>query len=295
MWLLDKCVSDAGPFLGVKPPTAKEVYLKFKKIKGNKPGNNPSIREAARKTSIEVISWWKKTNIELKSERMIIKMIEKIDSAYKTLYFQRNKVTSEQKTRRKEFLTSVSKTFWAVSPSYEASLLNSTDPRSIEDLNFLKNMKTTRSGGLGSLDVKYQKRLKRKKLDEKMEETRIKKNARRTEEAINQEEIGTDEVLCEGSQDSDYIPNTTRIRHKQRIDVLSPGLCAISDKYSNSNRGLMQIVGETLKMTGLEMSDVSLSVSTVKRRRNSYRTTLGEKYRKLNEENIAGTCIHTTL
>ena len=90
-------VSDSGPFLGVKPETVKEVYLKLKKIKGNEPDNNPSIREAARKTSIEVISWWEKTKIKVKSEFMIIKMIEKIDSAYKPLYFQGNNDPSESK------------------------------------------------------------------------------------------------------------------------------------------------------------------------------------------------------
>ena len=73
--------------------------------------------------------------------------------------------------------------------------------RSAEDLILFKKMKTTRCGGLGILYVEYQKRLKRKNLDKKHEEMRIKKEAERKRRFNNSRRDWVDEVFCEGSQD----------------------------------------------------------------------------------------------
>ena len=151
IWLINDYPLWPGPFFGSKPHTLKCVLLKFKgyhhqfHVDSN---GTSSVNDAEKRTAQDIINWWKKTNILLKSENGLIDMILKLESDWKVMFYQRKKDTLQQSTKRSEFLESMEKTFWAVCPDYEKILENSKDPRKVQDFKFLQKMKSDREGGI---------------------------------------------------------------------------------------------------------------------------------------------------
>ena len=106
VYLLDEYLLDPGPFLGAKPPTSSNVYLKSRGMHKNlqeESGSISSTREAVRLTAREVCTWWQSTGIVLKSEREIITMIEKLHKRWTVLFKQKKKKLSNKKTIGKRF------------------------------------------------------------------------------------------------------------------------------------------------------------------------------------------------
>ena len=89
-------------------------------------------------------------------------MIEAIQKKWTKLFKQRDKETEIQHENRVEFLQSLKYIFWAVSPDYEKVLQNSTDPRKVEEREWLLSLKTTGEGILGRMDKKFEKGKMRK-------------------------------------------------------------------------------------------------------------------------------------
>ena len=118
IYLLDKHPT-SGPFLGSKPPTVRDVLQKLIGIHADMQAESSRqslLRGAIRATANEIVKWWSKTNIEVKSEIGIIKMIEGLHSKWKVLHKQRKKDTATQINNRKDFKLNLSKTFWVVNP-----------------------------------------------------------------------------------------------------------------------------------------------------------------------------------
>lgn len=101
LWLLDNYLSlkdtETGRiiFFDSSPPTVKDVLLNFKgqhsKLQ-EETKRQSKARHAAEKTVFEVVKWWKRTGIELKTEEGLIKMILNLHEKYQGL--QKNKKSS---------------------------------------------------------------------------------------------------------------------------------------------------------------------------------------------------------
>ena len=84
---------DVGAFLGAKAPTSKTVFLKLKGVHDHlqtSTKRQSSRGQAVRMTAKHIIEWWTKTDIKVKAEKGIIKMIDKMDTEWQDLFKQRN-------------------------------------------------------------------------------------------------------------------------------------------------------------------------------------------------------------
>ena len=170
VWLIEKCTPASDEdgsyaFKGASPPTYEVVYLNFRAQHDHLQAitnRNSKTYDAAKKTALEVIEWWKKTGILSKQTSSIIEMITKLYKQWQKLYSCRKLNTDFKQKERKNFLEKLKETFWVPCPKYEASLQQSTDPRLQEDHQFLEKLRKGEKVVTGKLDVKLLKRNKRK-------------------------------------------------------------------------------------------------------------------------------------
>ena len=144
-------------------------------------------------------------------------MILKIHKNWTILFKQRFKTTQQQLDKRDAFSKEMKKTFWAPKSNCEKGLNE-------EDRKFLENMKSSRKGGVSSLDrvtVAKNKRkiekvlqLKKRKCNE---EQRKIDYAMKSYIADKQEKHSKDSTSSDaGEEDADFhLPETSNKRKKQ--------------------------------------------------------------------------------
>ena len=136
---------------GSKPPTNKTVYLHFRSLHGELLENQPgtaTVRNSAKAAVEHVMKWWLCTaGIPTKNPNQLITTVLKKHNNWTVLFKQRLKTTQLQLDKRKAFLEEMKRTFWAPQPHCEERLNE-------EDRKFLEIMKTSREGGVSSLDRK---------------------------------------------------------------------------------------------------------------------------------------------
>ena len=161
----------------------------------------------------------------------------------------------------------------------------STESRKIEDLNFLMNMKTTREGSIGSFDKKLVKTKKRKLQEDNYKALNVSKepccsSASFFEDRDDHADVNSSE---EDINDVDYSDKTVdaqlrQVRKKQNLFIVDNkseswknNLCLVADKYKLSNRCATETAGIVLKSSGVDLSQISLSKTTISRKRKQVR------------------------
>ena len=257
-----------GPFLGIKPPQIRDVILK---LFGNhlrlqeETKRQSKLYDALRLTAKEVIEWWR-CDISTKTENGIMEMLKKLYSNWKRLKNTRHRETKCLEMKRRKFVSNLTKTFWAVAPKCERELKKSSDPRKIEDWNFLQRMKTTREGGIGSIDKKFQDKQARRRYEarllQKPNSSILDVHVNSTAETLADfEDDPNVEVSC-SHEDPDFIlPESSEHKCvKLREEVLTR-------EAKLSHRNTAQQLGAALKQQGKEIDSITLSAMSVKRKR----------------------------
>ena len=94
------------------------------------------------------MKWWLcRAGIPTKTANQLITMVLKMHNDWTVFFKQRLKTTQQQLDKRKAFLEEMKRTFWAPQPNCEERLDE-------ENRKFLEIMKTSREGGVSSLDRK---------------------------------------------------------------------------------------------------------------------------------------------
>lgn len=293
VYLLDEYLLDPGPFLGARPPTSSNVYLKFRGMHKNlqeESGSISSTREAVRLTAREVCTWWQSTGIVLKSEREIITMIEKLHKRWTVLFKQRKKETEQQKNNRDAFLAEMKQCFWPVCSKYEKVLATSKELRNIEDYQFLQKLKEGKPTSLGGVDKTYQKTINRRLQYQKQhQQSTSMGNAPSTSRAVDEVE---DTIVPSNrtNEDPDFLINARRKSNlNNKKDLLShPGICLVADKHNMSHRALTELLGEVQKAQNDDIGSSTLSLMSTKRKRDTTRASLGTKFLNHNLEKLNG-------
>ena len=129
----------------------KTVYLHFRSLQGELQENQPgtaTVRNSTNGTVKHVMKWWLcRAVISTKTANQLITMVLKMHNDWTVLFKQRLKTTQLKLDKRKAFLEEMKRTFWAPQPNCEERLNE-------EGRKFLEIMKTSREGGVSSLDKK---------------------------------------------------------------------------------------------------------------------------------------------
>ena len=103
-----------------------------------------------------------KTGILTKQTSSIIDMITKTHKQWQKLFASRKSNTAFKQKERQNFIDKLQKIFWVPCPKYEKLLKHSTDSRLQEDQKFFEKLKKGEKAVIGSVDMKFLKRNKRK-------------------------------------------------------------------------------------------------------------------------------------
>ena len=113
----------------------------------NQPGT-PTVSNSAKAAVAHVMKWWLcRAGIPAKTPNHLITMSLKKHNNWTVLFKQWLKTTQLQLDKREAFLEEMKRTFWAPQPNCEERLNE-------EDRKFWEIKKTSREGGLSSLDRK---------------------------------------------------------------------------------------------------------------------------------------------
>ena len=294
LWLLDDYVplknadSDRFVFCGASPPSVQDVFMNFKgqhaKLQ-DETKRQSKVRNAAEKTVFEVRDWWKRTGIELKSEKGLLKMILTLHERYQALQKNKKSSSKQQVEARNKFLQDCKQIFWAVSSKYEQKASTSTNPVLIEDFQWLQALKdSTKHVVIGAKDMKTAQKLKRK-INEENSLARKTRKEHSIEFTIPLETDSESEV--ETSQDDEnFEPPCAHQNHPKRVSLLNPEVCKVADKHQISHRALTEIVFADKVTHEISSDQVTLSVMTCKRQRDAERSVAGSKLQHNIEQSI---------
>ena len=176
------------------------------------------------------------------------------------------------------------RTFWAPQPNCEERLNE-------EDRKFLEIMKTSRKGGVPSLDrktlAKNKEKLKRSLQKQeriyKEEQRKINMDTKSSTFATHCNESRENSSLIESEEDNDmYVPTSSKRQKQQnekrgtvslKIDAKhwSETVGLVADKHHISHRGLTEVMSSVISTGGGNIADISLSKDTTRRHRNKIR------------------------
>lgn len=286
--------------LGSKPPTNEQVLLKFRLIhhlnQENQKGQQSSSKKDACTAAAKLVeSWWKKkvgTDITIKSLSSLSDMVIKLEAEWVKLFKFRWKTTSEQVALREDFKAKLAQTFWAISPVYEAKIANSQDAVSVNNREWLKNMRhPDREGALGPKDKSFTVKMDRKAKKRVSSQTSSFSTAK-----VDDLDLDEDEE-CEDLSNSKHTPELDpnfvypdqppkMKRDKSILD--DPSVSLVADKYKVSHRGLTEIVSAVSKAQGKGLGECTVSVMSTKRRRDQVRTEVGSAVLQKNITSMTG-------
>jgi len=278
LWLIEESPplnlntgTDRFGFTGKYPPTGKEVLLQFygyHKLKQEESKGTSSKRESILLVVEDIAQWWKKSGIGLKTSDAIIYMIKQLIDRYENLKKRKGREGKELENR-KQFLDDLQETLWVVNKKVENDLRTSTNPKKLEDWNYLEAIRgKNRKATLGSLDVQERKKIKRK-----MRQDQSIKRKHALDAPVEQELLLSSSSSEESGEDlhqtflGELPAKTSKIKTSKK-QILTPEVCSLAAKYSMSNRQVFEMVGAASAENSF--SNNVLSVNTVRRRRMTF-------------------------
>ena len=276
--------TDRKGYEGIYPPSCEQAllyYYGYHKVLQAATGKISSSREAAILVAEDVQCWWRKTGIKTKTLLGILYMIKKLVKDYGALSRNKSREGENEKNQRDRFLDKLQNTLWVVDKDTEKYLRTSTNPKCIQDWNYLEKVRgKNRLATLGSVDYNDLKTKKRKRVREEQ----IKKKARSKQNTYlpandthlsNSSDEGTDKF---DFQDPDIKINNNTKTPKQvkpkKDRIITPEFVAMTEKHSLSNRAAFEILAAST--SNKEPNEKILSVRSVSRKRKLFVKEIAE-------------------
>lgn len=291
IWLIDKLPYE--DFLGARLPSKEQVLLVFihhhKEIK-------ETLSEAAKSTSTKLQVIWKRANIPVKTEENIRAGIQKLYKEYQSLGKDKSRNSEAANRKRQEWKSDLDKLFDIASQNVMtmSSVLQ-------KDKEFLIMQRDNRmSSSMSGIDKKHSLKIAEKiKKQEKFDAFK-KKHYKEIEESniIAQSEQNPALSLSSDEDDEFTAPSVSATPAKvprlisSKLRPLDRTLTATWDREKLSNRQASTSFIATAKSLGHDVSDISISPSTVYRARVANRTQMAKDIEKSLFENPPPLVLH---
>ena len=265
-------------------PTTKEVFLDClaRRDEAVVEGKILSRRDFSVITTETVINLWKRANLPTLSLEGIIKRVLKVWDEWKDISKSRKQTSAVHQTRRQKFTEKLESLF-DISPPDWRDKVRSTRHKvaAEEDIAWLeKLMKGEKTGGVGGVDMKHQKRVLAKENKLKSEQIRAtKEKERKCIESKARKKIefhsGSESEECSEGDAGDDVTFRCQKRVKRDYVTLTlpanlsqhPIITETADRLHLSHRDLYQTLGAITAVGGIDSEDLKLSKTSVRRNR----------------------------
>ena len=255
-------------------------YFGYHNAKREVSGGISSRGDAIKLVVEDIKRWWSPGGIQLKHPSTIVYMVECLVNQY--LKLQKNKRREgKDKVMRDKYLNKLQNTLWVVCKKTEERLKCSSNPKNIEDWDYLEKVRgTKREATVGSIDTEEVKKNKRKIVRTKQRERKAKKdnnNHPSTHDDIQLSSSSEEETDIHDPEVVFNLENKKKrpIKITKRKQVITPEVCCIAAKKGLTNRLVFEIVGAST--SDVPMKDKNLSVNTTRRKIQQFIAKASEK------------------
>lgn len=268
IWLLGFPISEIK---GCKLPSINVVLRNFFFHHETK-----TIHESARQTFDNVLTFWNKARIPTSEKQNAVKRLEKLVERYQKLKKNRKRRTNIQEINEQMFISEC-KMLWDISHENALQMIKLE-----EDKKFLLQQREGLQGCMLSVDRKLENKEKRS-YKRKRYETLPLDNVDKSQtecylSCSNVEEDGgsiSSSLESDADDDTFNYPSTSTLKKKadkkRKIKLNSPNLMSALDRTKISDRSATFAIAATAQTVGINMSEITLSRSTLRRQRAEFR------------------------
>ena len=239
------------------------------------------VRESARVTADKLLLFWQKSGIPTIRVDKVVTKIVKTFQEYRNIKRSRTKSQLSYKMKEELFKADLEDLF-DVSHQDALHLIKNK-----EDAAFLCSQRDDRqSSSMGPVDVKMANMIKRK-----VQANERKRKFKEKDDLRRQEAEATMIMNSSSSSEEDENPDTkfscsAKPKKRCKVNVITPNVCASLDRTNISSRKGMHQIASTCQGLGLSADEVTLSASTIRRRRIAHRKSCAEEIKRKFTETV---------
>ncbi|KAE8740217.1 hypothetical protein FOCC_FOCC014269 [Frankliniella occidentalis] len=272
-----------------KLPTTGQLLRRFLYIQGDRSEGQKTLRECARLTIEEALPYWQKCGVPVQQMKDAIETFLTFHTEWTKLKKNKGRTENQYVQVREHFKATLENTYDLARVDAEeimtrniAICKNEKERNAMtEDLKFYKLQMDSRVGSMIQRDMDVVKKCKKQQRVMQTKEELKKKyeeNKAKTSESFKKiawHEVKTEEINDEGEtkevRDQEFNYNEDEHR-KKRLKVKS------ADRNNLTDRSTARLIQETATALGHDTSKITLSRSTLKRRREENRRNVIENF-----------------